>query len=717
MTGNFFLDWLTLAVSLNNTILLLWLGLTVFLNADRRTWGIIAASVSLLFASAFFFSHSAILGLGLNLQSQGLDFWWRLGWIPIIVLPFAWYAVVLWYGGYWDASAINSALHRRQRPWLYIAALLTAALAAMLLFANPLPSFAEIAALYYPRDLQIGGVPVLLLAYLVEIFLCIGLSLDALAHPKPSTRVMGDLARQRARPWLISAAIVLLGVGLLVAGIIFWITANQALKVDDAFIFIIGALDLIIATLIGISILLIGQAIALYEIFTGKVLPRRGLLRRWHNAVILAMGFGLVASLSLSLKLHSIYIIFVATALVTIFYALYAWRSHLERDRSIRDLRPFVTSQHLYDSLLRDENLDAPNLFHALCRDLLNARRAYLIAMGPLAPLVPSLSYPDAASTIPNLPPARFDSPQTICVPLDSAEYGGAQWAVPLWSERGLSGVLMLGEKNDDGIYSQEEIEIARASGERLIDVIASAELSRRLMALQRERLAETQLLDRRTRRVLHDEILPQLHAAMLTLNHSQGSPSGVQSEANERSRRRDSSTPADSSESAAAQNAIDLLAAAHHQISDLLREMPPSSASDIPRLGWVAALRAATNDLGDAFNAVNWDIAPEAEEKLHALAPMVAETLFFATRETMRNAARHSRAKNLQVHIAQENGLTIQVEDDGIGASGGAFIAQRGAGQGLALHSAMMAVIGGTLAVEPREGSGTRVTIVLGRG
>ncbi len=40
MTGIFWLDWAALAVSLHNTILLLWLGLTVLFNADRRTWGI-----------------------------------------------------------------------------------------------------------------------------------------------------------------------------------------------------------------------------------------------------------------------------------------------------------------------------------------------------------------------------------------------------------------------------------------------------------------------------------------------------------------------------------------------------------------------------------------------------------------------------------------------------------------------------------------------------
>src|SRR4029079_16905698 len=98
----------------------------------------------------------------------------------------------------------------------------------------------------------------------------------------------------------------------------------------------------------------------------------------------------------------------------------------------------------------------------------------------------------------------------------------GAVWAVPLWSERGLIGALLLGDKRDGGLYTQEEIEIARATGERLIDTRGSAEQARRLMALQRQRLAESQVVDRRTRRVLHDDVLPRLHTAMLMLSADQ---------------------------------------------------------------------------------------------------------------------------------------------------------------------------------------------------
>lgn len=67
MTGYFRLDWAIMAVSFFNTILLLWLGLTVLLNADRRrSRGVWLCTTGLLIGGAFFFCHSIILGDGLN---------------------------------------------------------------------------------------------------------------------------------------------------------------------------------------------------------------------------------------------------------------------------------------------------------------------------------------------------------------------------------------------------------------------------------------------------------------------------------------------------------------------------------------------------------------------------------------------------------------------------------------------------------------------------
>jgi signal transduction histidine kinase len=281
-----------------------------------------------------------------------------------------------------------------------------------------------------------------------------------------------------------------------------------------------------------------------------------------------------------------------------------------------------------------------------------------------------------------------------MCVPLDPAHYSGATWAVPLWSERGLVGVLLLGEKRGRGLYTQEEIEIARASGERLIDSQAGAEMARRLMGLQRERLAESQVLDQRARRVLHDDVLPRLHAAMLTLDGEHHA------------------------------DAVEALADAHRQIADLLHEMPTVSAPEVARLGLIGALRQAVDEeFGNAFDAVAWEIEPEAEQKAHAIPTLTAEVLFYAAREAVRNAARHGRARqgrdednaplHLRIAVSQRNGLEITIEDDGVGLGAGSP-SEAGSGHGLALHSTMMAVVGGTLAVESAPGAYTRVTLRL---
>ena len=118
-------------------------------------------------------------------------------------------------------------------------------------------------------------------------------------------------------------------------------------------------------------------------------------------------------------------------------------------------------------------------------------------------------------------------------------------------------------------------MEIARAVGERLIDTQASGIMSQRLMALQRERLTQTQVIDQQTRRVLHDDILPTIQTALINLRC--------------RSRLQ---TPM-------FQRQSHTLTDAHRQISDLLRNMPTTSAPDVARLGLLPALkRAVENDL-----------------------------------------------------------------------------------------------------------------------
>ncbi len=712
MSGNFFLDWATLAVSLFNTILVAWLGLTVLLNAERRTWGVWVTGVGLLLGGVFFISHSAILGLNTAITGYGINFWWHVGWLPVVALPFSWYVVTLWYSGFWDRD--QTVLRRRQRVWLVLLSLVSMGLLALLLFANPLPSFVQLLQFNFSGAFSVNGVSALLLIYPVYIVGCIGLSIDGLLHPEPSGRMMGDLARRRARPWLMMAAVVFLLVSLLVAWALAWIVlwAPRRLELGDflGVAFTLSLFDGVIASLIAAAVILVGQAVVVYEVFTGRTLPRHGLRRQWRNTLILAAGYAAVVSWSQTISLRPIYSLLLTTVLVTVFLAFSAWRSYVERERYMRGLRPFVASQHLYPSLLQAAapgygaapgaaaavaDVSAP--FRALCEEVLGARRAGLVPLGALAPLVEPLFYP--AANPPALPPLtellpHLAAPAAISVPLDPVRYDGLLWAVPLSGERGLSGVLYLGAKRDDGLYSQEEIEIARASGERLMDTRASTELARRLMALQRQRLAESQVLDRRARRVLHDEVLPRLHTALLALS---ADPQAAE--------------------------AVVQLTEAHREIAGLLREMPSAAAPEVTRHGLLGALRRAVDDeWAGAFEEVTWQVTPAAETQAAALPPLTAEVLFYAAREAVRNAAKYGRgaadpAVRLCLRVAADwqAGLTLSIEDNGAGwGPEGPRPESGGSGQGLALHSTLLAVVGGTLAVESVPRAYTRVILSL---
>jgi hypothetical protein len=115
-----------------------------------------------------------------------------------------------------------------------------------------------------------------------------------------------------------------------------------------------------------------------YEVFTASTLPRRGLLRYWRRAVILAAGYGALVALGLRLSVQPVHLALIACLLITIFYALLSSRAYQERQHYIDSLRPFISSQDAYASIL---SLHSPQdigetpssavkrYFQALCRN------------------------------------------------------------------------------------------------------------------------------------------------------------------------------------------------------------------------------------------------------------------------------------------------------------------------------------------------------------
>ena len=103
-------------------------------------------------------------------------------------------------------------------------------------------------------------------------------------------------------------------------------------------------------------------------------------------------------------------------------------------------------------------------------------------------------------------------------------------------------------------------------------------------------------------------------------------------------------------------------------------------------------------------------------------ISPLTAEVVYYAAREALRNASKHGRMgeqEGLQItmRLTWNEGITLHIEDNGPGLEkrDGGYPAQHGgAGQGLHLHTTMLAVVGGELTLESQAGHYTRVVIYV---
>ena len=692
------LPWAMFAVSLFNLILLLWLGLTILLNAQERNWGTYLAGSGFLVGALFFLLHTAALHYSLDFLLENSPIWWLILAAPVGALPFGWMVLMLWYCGYWDET--HSPLRRRTR-WPF--ALATALMACQIVVVwIGLPRFGVSPFAYAePSNItQFLSLRLLLWLYPTFLLLCTGTALVALLRPMPVANWSRETSQKRARPFLLGSSIVQLGVSLAVAGaLVFFALAGNApdlygiaesrtalYNVAGASAQWLDATDFALCLGISLAVMLLGKAVVSFEIFTGKVLPRRGFWRQWRAVVLLAAIYSALVATSLGFDVEGIYPLLLSTCLLGAILAIFSHRAYADRARATANLAPFVASSHLLQGLLAgDESrlraaIDEP--FRALCEDVLNAGRAMLVARGDIAPLFGAPRFYPAAMPVQNrwieLAASGEEGDEVRSLPAGC----GMDYLVPL-GQSGRTGALLLGPRRDGGLYTLEEIEIARAAGEHLLDSGAGATLAARLVALQRQKVAHVVTLDRGARRSLHDDILPLLHAALLFPDE-----------------------------------AAEKITAAHRGISDLLRELPAPLPLE-KRAFFEALQHEVANELSGQFDSVSWNIAPEAERASEALPPFLASTFYFAAREAIRNAARHGRGRDaaralkLEIGATCDADLQICIADDGVGATQ-MQSETGGSGSGLSLHAALLAVAGGTLSIEHPAGGGTRVEMSL---
>src|SRR5437870_9281266 len=96
-------------------------------------------------------------------------------------------------------------------------------------------------------------------------------------------------------------------------------------------------------------------------------------------------------------------------------------------------------------------------------------------------------------------------------------------WVLPIYDRLGLVAMLYLGPREDGAGFTDEDMDLAHACGQRILDTLGDHEAMQAVAGLLRRRTLDVKLLGAQQRRVLHDEILPQMHRSLLHLETLRG--------------------------------------------------------------------------------------------------------------------------------------------------------------------------------------------------
>lgn len=759
-----------IALSVFNLITFLWLGLMVMLLGDRRnliTW---VGGIGLLLAALFFLCHGALVGAGLPEGASPSDVWWRVSWLPAFVAPLFWAATGIHYAG------LAGVWKYLRLPVLAVVAGL-GLLTIMLAIFN-WPALANYGDFIHLLDISIRlrqpteaaasvspVLPALGLAFVVYIAVCASLPWILLVarrllpdtthrqqHAESDATLLWDAgdAWSRARRGLIGASLCMMAAGTVVAGIgaLVLLSEHRAslITVTDSLpiqvpatrpghmpVVLVGADLMVQIALAGLGLTL-GRAVLRQGILVERRLPQRGYLSHWRGMALVAAVLAAAIAWMTGLEAGVLPDLLLLVALITGAYAVVTWQSFAAHDRLLMQMRPFIaslttgqTSWLATDPREIERNVEA--LFTSLCRDVLGAARGRL-----------SLTAGRLHRTFVYAAPASAGSDP----------YDRQEWALPVSDERGVVARLVLGPRVDGAGYTSADLEVARACGQRILDAVGEFAAAQAIASLARRRGLEAELSAALPRRVLHDEVLPRLHLAILRLEALRAhlplariaEPAGATATLGQSAQAEPAveRAPIASDELEAV---VHELGQAHRDLAALMRAAPIVNKRHLEH-GLVNALRAALDgEFRGVFDELNFDVPDNARAAADALTPIVADLMLGAVQESVRNAGRHGRGGDLhrwlalQVALtADDQTVTVTVADDGVGLQserapenqdtapdGGdvtSFVVQpadtAGTRSGLLTHGALIALVSGTLTVQSVPSKGTTVTIRVPR-
>jgi signal transduction histidine kinase len=269
----------------------------------------------------------------------------------------------------------------------------------------------------------------------------------------------------------------------------------------------------------------------------------------------------------------------------------------------------------------------------------------------------------------------------------------GAVLAVPLLAEQRLLGFLTVGTKRSGLLYTDDDLELLGSLAQSAGLALENARLHEERLAMLREQLAQVTAAQEEERqriaRELHDGVGPALASLNLRLRTA-----GKLVQPNE----------------AAAQELAELAELTQANIQDIRRLIYDLRPAVLDELGLVAALEEYVERYEEEQGLQVRLRVPEGKERLPG---PLETTLFRVIQEGLTNAARHAKARRVEVTLDwDEVQVALRIVDDGRGFDLREAAGRTKGGRHLGLWSMRERVeqLGGRLQIESQPGSGTTI-------
>lgn len=465
----------------------------------------------------------------------------------------------------------------------------------------------------------------------------------------------------------------LLGVAILVSvlfvGNEFGILENLIAKAETEPKYFYGFV-LCIQILICICVLILGSALTSYEILTGRILPKISLKQEWKNSVM--------GSFFLSIFFLNFAKLGYPKAEI---FIICSYAFFLSKFFTIRKNKQIGLNQNeVLKKILSPQSIELS--FTYLCEDVLETNQAALIFKGKIPYFSDTkVLYPkDSIFNIPDLSKLENSFIHSDIVYLDKDRSFDFVICIKIETFPSGEGYLFLGQKGNEGLFAEEEIEIAKTVSSWILNSVFLEETNTILGELQKKHIIERKISDHKTRQILHDEVLPELHSVILNL----------------------------SSQNISEKNAEDLrtLTELHGKISLFLTELPDIRL-ELSRIGLFQVLK---NLLKTDFQNSEFLLEEERdfEKNFPEFLPELQETIYYAFRESVRNAVKYSEnSAQISIRFSSEQSFKIIISNSIRKTFEGPS-----SGQGLRIHSALLRIFGASLTLDFPEKSIAKISI-----